>query len=525
LPPATADAPDGSYADENCDGIDGDVADGVFVAPSGSDSSSCGLSAVSPCQTISHGIARAALESRHHVFVQAGTYPEVAVLADGIHVWGGYDTGWQRGPHADPAHRVVISGGQDVASGESMAVRARDILQAVTLGDLVIDAPDAVGTVNRNGRSSYGVHVQNATLRLERIAILGGNGAAGSEGADGADAEVVQRQPQMNGGVGGDGREYSTVCDTTSTGGAGPRGTNTCAQSPSQRDMDAGPGGAGGQMDTDCGWCGSCGTCGNCDARSGQNGSNADFVLGSAGLRGFGSSASSSCLPATDPHGKDGAVSNGAGGLRQAGGFTANGFWYARAGLAGATGANGGGGGGGGGSAGCDDGTDAYGPGGGGGAAGGCAARAGGQGGGGGGGSFGVFVASGNVTLAACAITRGIGGNGGRGGAGGRGQDGGLGGGPGANPGAAPAGRGGNGGHGGHAGGGAGGQGGRVAGIAWLPGAMVTQDCTMSGGVPGAAGPGGLHAPAAPLRDGNDGESGLPGTLEASRVCASAGEC
>jgi hypothetical protein len=85
------------------------------------------------------------------VFVQAGTFAEVVVLADGIHVWGGYDQNWQRGPRNDPAHRVVVSGGRDSSSGEYMAVRAHNVSIPVTLGDLVIDAPDAVGTAGAAG--------------------------------------------------------------------------------------------------------------------------------------------------------------------------------------------------------------------------------------------------------------------------------------------------------------------------------------------------------------------------------------
>ena len=168
-PPATADDPDGTYTDANCDGIDGDVTRGVFVAGGGNNVPTCGLTSITPCQTISYGIVRAATAGRNHVFVQAGTYNEAVVLVNGVNVWGGYDFGWQRGPYGDPPHRVTIVGAQDNATagdGEYLAVRAHDLVVPVTMGDLIIQAPAAVGASGGNGHSSYAVHVEAATAQL-----------------------------------------------------------------------------------------------------------------------------------------------------------------------------------------------------------------------------------------------------------------------------------------------------------------------------------------------------------------------
>ncbi|HVK71847.1 MAG TPA: hypothetical protein VM734_00950, partial [Kofleriaceae bacterium] len=368
-PPSTTDDPDGSYTDDNCDGIDGDVSRGIFVAGGGSNTPTCGTSATSPCQTISYGIVRAATAGRNHVFVQTGTYNEVVVLVNGINVWGGYSFGWQRGPYSNPAHRVTITGGQDNAAGgdgEYLAVRAHDLIVPVTIGDLVIDAPNAVGVnASGNGRSSYGVHVESATVRLERVQILGGNGAPGSTGSTGADAALVDAQSYMHGTVGGNGDEFITSCNNSSRGGGGAAGSNTCTQSPSSRPMNGGGGGAGGTMDSSC----TAGLCAGsaCNARGGDNGGQAAYRNGSFGAPGSGGSGSDQCGPTTG--GGVGFVQNGAGGSRQTGGTVANGYWYARGGTAGGTGENGGGGGGGGGAGGCDKGTDSYGAGGGGGGA------------------------------------------------------------------------------------------------------------------------------------------------------------
>ena len=63
MPPATSDVPDGNYADDNCDGIDGDLDDGVFVATAangGADNPDCGP-VDNPCATVDNGARRAKL--------------------------------------------------------------------------------------------------------------------------------------------------------------------------------------------------------------------------------------------------------------------------------------------------------------------------------------------------------------------------------------------------------------------------------------------------------------------------------
>src|SRR6185436_6785693 len=73
-PPSPTDDPDPTFADTNCDGIDGDRARAIFVSPAGANTSTCGLVYTDPCQTIAYGISRAQAAGRPHVYVQAGTY-------------------------------------------------------------------------------------------------------------------------------------------------------------------------------------------------------------------------------------------------------------------------------------------------------------------------------------------------------------------------------------------------------------------------------------------------------------------
>ncbi len=530
MPPSTTDDPDGTYTDDNCDGIDGDITKGIFVAGSGADTATCGLVYTDPCATISYGIVRAVQASKQNVYVQAGTYNEVVVLLNGVNVWGGYDATWIRASYSTAGHTVTITGKQDTTTGgdgEYLAVRAHSLIVPVTMGDLIIQAPNAQGDGGNSGldgKASYAVHANQATVNLVRVEIIGGAGASGGTGAAGTDAVVVDPQSYMSGGTGGAGAQVGNVCNDSTRGGPGSLGTNTCSASPSSRAMNGGSGGQGGTEDTDCGIFSL-----DLDATPGAAGTSASFVFGTFGTPGGGGTGVNSCGPAGN--GNSGVDANGSAGAgANTGGYViGNGYWYATAGKPGATGENGSGGGGGGGAGGCDNGNDSYGGGGGGGGAGGCAARSGGGGGGGGGGSFGIFAAGGStVNASSCQLVIGAGAVGGTGGTGGRGQSGGAQGQPGARAanGSSP-GLGGAGAHGGHGGGGGGGQGGRGVGIGWTPGSTINQTCTFTDGSAGGGGVGGVAAPTAPAsdRDGNNGGAGSPGTLDQTRACTSTSAC
>ena len=368
MPPSTTDIPDGNYADENCDGIDGDITKGIFVSNAGADTATCGLVYTSPCQTISYSIVRGVQDSRPNVYVQAGTYNEVVVLLNGVNVWGGYDANWIRASYSTAGHTVTIIGKQDTTTGcdgEYLAVRAHNLIVPVTIADLIIQAPDAQGIGGNSGldgHSSYGVHAQAAQLTLARVEIKAGAGAPGGTGTAGTDAVIVDPTAGMVGGKGGDGAQYSTACDDSSHGAGGASASNACSASPSSRAMNGGAGGAGGTMDSDCSIFSL-----DLNARPGSSGTNASFVFGSAGTAGAGGSGGNSC--GISGNGNPGIDANGGGGLGSAtGGYViGNGYWYAHNGGNGSTGENGSGGGGGGGAGGCDNGTDSYGGGGGGG--------------------------------------------------------------------------------------------------------------------------------------------------------------
>ncbi|MCA9516379.1 MAG: hypothetical protein KC635_15665, partial [Myxococcales bacterium] len=79
----------GDSIDSNCDGIDGEVENGVFVARNGSDTANNGTIR-QPLQTIAAGLAQAVAQGKRDVYVASGVYSESVVLADGKGVFGGY---------------------------------------------------------------------------------------------------------------------------------------------------------------------------------------------------------------------------------------------------------------------------------------------------------------------------------------------------------------------------------------------------------------------------------------------------
>jgi len=515
--------PDGSYLDENCDGLDGDEARAVFVALGAQSSGSCTKAA--PCGSVTYAITQTS-DTRPHVYVQAGTYTEVVDIPAGkvVEIYGGFNTSWVRKARTETGHKVTLRGMKHVGDGEYMAVRVRSA--TVKLADLVIQGVSPAIDERKNGQglSSYAVHAVSSQVSLERVEVIQGNGASGADGANGTDAQSLSAPPKAQEGVDAD-QSQGVECDQTSYGAGGAAASNSeCSAG-----TGGGKGGNGGVMDSGC-FCIDtlclCLTTPHCPALSGSPGLDGTGVLaGDGGLAGAGGTTCSSPTsgdPGGTPDHGDGGVGAGRGGLLMAT------FWYGSSGVAGTVGQHGSGGGGGGGSGGCDSGSvaqNSYGAGGGAGGRGGCRAAAGGQGGGSGGSSFGAVVISGGITARDSRFVLGNGGAGGRGGAGGNGQPGGAGGDGGNGYGTAKAGgNGGKGGDGGASGGGGGGAGGSSYGV-FTQGSALNVDGSndFSGGSEGSAGQGG-DAPA-PAGVNGDGRPGQIGRKETVWTCANAGAC
>ncbi|MFZ5439317.1 MAG: MopE-related protein [Myxococcota bacterium] len=459
-----SDVPDDGSADQDCDGIDGEIARALFVSKTGSDANP-GTRAL-PKLTVQAAI-NAASSAQPHVYISEGTYDEALTMRDGVSLYGGYSqaNGWARNTNLYP---VVLR--NTVPSGSAIvAVSGANLTSSTTLAYVTVRAGDTVSA----GVSSYGLHCVNCTaLTVRGATIIGGAagpGTAGGVGGGGASG--------LNGGNGNNG-----TCNDNSAGASGgPGGGSSCGRT-------GGNGGQGGDYGSNSGRAGGTGVVGT---PGGAGGSGGD--PGRAGSVGSAGAAGS-------------IGSHGGGG---AGGALAGNFFVTNGGARGATGAdgNGGGGGGGGGGQGCFLCNDGNGNGGGGGGGGGCAGT-GGFGGTGGGSSFGVFlVNSSGIIISGSSISSGNGGTGGAGGLGGSGGTGGNGGagatnctgeiGAGGN-----GGRGGNGGNGGHGGGGAGG----VSYAIYRSGTTTTligNTLTAGNGGLGGSAPSG----------GNPGANGASGTL------------
>ena len=485
------DPPDG--IDQNCDGIDGDPANAIFVSPAGSDTNP-GTPEL-PVRTMGMGLQRCKEKAKKHLYVAEGGYIESIVLVDGVQVFGGFSPDFSV---RKASLYVTTLAGNPLQGALQATVTGSGVgsLKSSFEG-FVVKGPD----VTTPGRSSYVFHLTDAGGNLavrdnQIIAGKGGSGESGKSGIDGQDGAPGQLGKQAldlptegcngsstSGGPGGQhtcagvdvsgGLGGASVCpdyDEFAPSSACPMGDN---QNPKNVEggasgLPAGKGGVGGSSGYDamqtvlfdgkvCGW--DYLNCSYCHVTLfGTDGQN-----GKGGLGGTNGAAGNGCVNT------EGAV--------------ANGDWSALPGVTGGyalPGAGGGGGGAGGGveTHGCQDpmgGWDIGGSGGGGGS-GGCAGS-GGDGGTGGGGSFGIFLAwtkepAGYPVLEKNQISTGWGGNGGSGGKGGNGGAGGWGGAGGLDGSgnqliwcAGEGGAGGHGGNGGNGGGGGGGCGGSSLGI------------------------------------------------------------
>jgi hypothetical protein len=419
---SSTDDPDDAFADQNCDGIDGDVDKAIFVATSGNDSNLGTQQA--PMATINGAIGKALSTAKKQIYISDGLYNARVTLANGVSLYGGYSAAnkWKR-----QAAFIAVIRSATVSGGRVSALEGTNITSPTTIDRLTIQT---LGT-STAGISNYAMHCNGCvavTLKNSTLEAGGaGPGTSGTNGSAGANG--------TNGQAGGVGS-----CDTNNNGGAGgPGGSSTCGRS-------GGNGGKGGNFGANKGANGSAGV----GPTNGGNGGSGG-TTGSKGNNGVNGSS-----------GANG--QNGTGGNN---GSIVGGFWVGTAGTNGQNGTagNGAGGGGGGGGQGCtfpDVCDDGPGNGGGGGGAGGCGGALA-TGGAAGGSSFGLFLLnSTGFSLSGNNIASGNGGNGGSAGTGGNGGNGGGSGlgsqvctsevGGGGNGGV-----GGNGGRGGHGGGGAGG--------------------------------------------------------------------
>jgi hypothetical protein len=215
-----ADPPDPDGADENCDGIDGEVPRGWFVSGTGDDNAAGTRDA--PLRTIGAAIGRAGGD-RNHVYVASGVYLESVVLRAGVSVFGGYSTDYSR---RDLRGNETAIFGQEPEPGALGAVNAAGIRGTET----VFSGFTVVGFDNfAPGASSYAVHLADCDrqLFLRNNVIRAGSGGNGDRGGSGTTGTPAPN----NAGVGQTQRSANaTVCSQSpanrSAGGNG--GNHIC---------------------------------------------------------------------------------------------------------------------------------------------------------------------------------------------------------------------------------------------------------------------------------------------------------
>lgn len=523
--------------DANCDGINGVIEDGVFVAKNGSDGNPGTVE--QPVLTVQQGIDLAESLGKPNVYVATGVYVESVLLKAGVSIYGGYSADFK--DRSPDLNQTVIMGLPFTPDAPG-AVNCLELAGIpTTVSGFHIFGEDAM----EMGGSSYAVYVRDcdSAVHFTGNVVIAGNGRDGKDGEDGLDGEMGVDGTEGEGAYDIN-KEVCTVADWTHPGLGGKKecqgipvdggdgGWGICpdydesGEQPKSLPYDQshkaaewgkdGSGvapGKGGEPGYDGLLWSKYQNCGVCNVPKSPDGSKFLPSLGQSG-----------------ENGADGTDGFGAGGCIEQFGKLDGWLWSGVSGNGGGDGTNGSGGGGGGAGGGvetlgCSDKplvkyTDIGGSGGGGGS-GGCAGTGGG-GGGAGGGSFGFFItgdplAASLPMLSNNVIQTGFGGNGGDGGAGGVGGTGGKGkggGGSGEGQGSAwcadAGGHGGNGGRGGHGGGGGGGCGGPSFGIFLIgPNPGLAQDYLTANefilaAAPGNGGSGGKSM-------GNPGSAGLPG--------------
>ena len=473
------DHPDHDFVDANCDGIDGDIAKSIFVAPPPVGSDTNPGTMASPVATIAKGIELATAQ-KLDVLIAIGTYSETVTMVAGVSLYGGYDStdSWKR-YHYTPMAATIIMGGVTAVKFQGIAEQTELQLVAV-----------ASAKPFTSGTSSVGISVVTSTgpILLTDCVVVAGNGSDGTNASDGTTGQT--------GGGGGNasgttrGGQGSSPC-----GALGGYGATSVSGATPGNQGDTGTTVAGGGTGQTGGSGGGAGTCNTTSASNGEPAPPVGQALQAAGNGPPGNNGGPGAAFGTldtagnysQPAGNDGLASGHPGG-GGAGGGSGGGSAYGTPGSA-CTNCNGlsSGAGGGGGGGGCG-GTP-------------------GHGGGGGGASFGIVVVNSVATITGCKLTSGLGGTGGAGGVGGQGGSGATGGngaggqcGGGSWPcnsycgGAGHAG--GQGGTGGQGGGGAGGTGGASVCIVYKGTAPTTAANTCVNGGGGSGGAGGSNGAA-----------------------------
>lgn len=191
-PTNAIDTPDGS--DQNCDGVDGDVASAIFVAKTGSDSNP-GTREL-PVASINAAIALASKQDKPNLYVAQGSYKGDFLIHNfqngkAMSLYGGFTVDFGKRDSQKLVTTIVGVPGMDGAT-----VRCDDVQGGSGSPFSVLDGFTIIGPpLTDPGASSYALWTTNCGDHFEvsHCTIIAGNGVdgapgvAGDPGASGAD--------------------------------------------------------------------------------------------------------------------------------------------------------------------------------------------------------------------------------------------------------------------------------------------------------------------------------------------------
>ncbi|MEZ4239124.1 MAG: MopE-related protein [Myxococcota bacterium] len=307
--PDAPDLPDVAYVDQNCDGLDGDEAESIFLDPVNGFDTASGTTRNTPLRTLAAAMTASVTQNRDWVLIANGTLDFTSgagLFLEGVNLAGGYSatSAWSRSaanvPTIDVANtgkrltgwtaptewqQVKIQAASTTAIGGSSIALLLDGAVGPTLVDCQIIAGNA-------GNGSAG-----STGGTGGAGIDGTNGVDGCNNGNGGICVVVGTCSLPSGGLGGN------ACGAVNNGGrGGSPGLGGAAGNPGNGGV--GPGGNGGPAGGSNGGAGSPGIRGDAGA-PGNNG------VGGASI---GSFLPTGYFPAGGTNGTTGSVGGGGGG-------------------------------------------------------------------------------------------------------------------------------------------------------------------------------------------------------------------
>ncbi|MFN7131549.1 MAG: MopE-related protein, partial [Myxococcales bacterium] len=216
---SATDTPDDGFVDANCDGIDGELNNAIFVDCGAGNDGNPGTRAL-PVKTLTRALQSSSASGRNQILVANALCNESITLKEGVGLYGGYNNQtWAR----SFANLPIIQPN----SSATPAVTGTGILAATAFDAFVVTAPAGISpsgsSIAMQLVNSNGVRISNSDLRAAAGApgpdglngVNGGNGSVGQDGKPGGDGT-------SNGGEGGVGG--TSACGSGGTGGRGGYG-------------------------------------------------------------------------------------------------------------------------------------------------------------------------------------------------------------------------------------------------------------------------------------------------------------